>query len=222
MNYYYISLNQFAEFSSAAISSKKRITGQQLNPNNFLLPWYRKARSAMKQYLKDLNNEAPVIEAVSLLANKIPDNRMQEIDRRVSIESLNQLKSFAFPEFLRDVEFEMIRPRTKNIRFDDVTIIVAPDVILKGYYNGKFIYGAIKIHICRSKTLDDRQSRRVSSLLSKYLNNEINKKEGIVLPEICLCLDIFGGRITSALSGSGKEDSEIKNICEELKLTWSS
>ena len=220
MKNYYISVNQFAEFSSGTAATKKRIIKQQVNPNKFLLPWYQTARSAMKKYFKDVNNSTPLDNAIEILASRKNDSKRKQIDQRVSIEALNELKAFAFPTLLRDVEFEIIKPDIKNIVVNNVNIIVAPDVVLKAVYDGNVIYGAIKIHICKSKPFDENQSKYVAGLILKYLNNTISKADGIVLPELCLCLDIFGGRITPASVYTSKLNSEIRTICEELKFLW--
>lgn len=219
MKNYFISVNQFAEFSKSTIASKRRIIKQQQYPNKFLIPWYQKAKSAMKKYLVDINDATPIEEAILILQNKVPVNHRQTIDRRVSIEALNELKTFAFPKMLRDVEFEMLKPFQRTLSLNKINIKVAPDVILRGVYNGKVIYGAVKIHISKTKPFDERQSRFVSNLIYKFLQKEITEKDAVILPELCLCLDIFGGRITSALLSRGNSQ-QIKSICEELKKMW--
>ena len=220
MKNFYISVNQFAEFSSGTLATKKRILKQQVTPNKFLLPWYQTARGAMKRYFKNVNNSTPLDDAIEILMTRDADSKRKQIDKRVSIEALNELKSFAFPLLLRNIEFEIIKPAIKNVFINNVSIIVAPDVVLKATYNGEVIYGAIKIHICKTKPFDESQSVYVASLIRKYLEKAIPNGEGKVLPELCLCLDIFGGRITPASTKSSKLNSDIRTICEELKSLW--
>jgi len=220
MSKYYISANQLAEFYSATNSSKRRIINQQLNPNKLLIPWYQSAKSSIKKYLKNIDNTLPIEKGIELLLNKVPQNSRQNIDRRVSIEALNQLKSFAFPKLLRDIDFEIIQPTTKHISFNNVDIKVSPDVVLKGYYNGMVVYGAVKIHICKSKPFSLEQGNLVSTLIYKYLTKEVARKDEMVLPELCLCLDIFANRITQASVYNRSQVLAIKTICEQLKSLW--
>lgn len=216
----YISVNQFAEFSGGTLATKKRIIKQQVTPNKFLLPWYQTARAAMKKYFKDINNTSSLDDAIELLLSRKADSKRKQIDKKVSIEALNELKSFAFPVLLKNIEFEIIKPPVKNILINNVNIIIAPDIVLKADYNGKIVYGAIKIHICKTKPFDENQCSYVSNLIYAYLEKEITKGNGTVIPELCLCLDIFGGRIMPASSKSLKLNVEIRNICDELKLLW--
>lgn len=216
---YYISINQFAEFSSGTIAAKRRIIKQQKIPNKFLLPWYQAARAAMKKYFKDVNNLTPINEAIAILTSKKPESKRQQTDKKVSLEALEQLKMVAFPRVLRNVQFEIIKPIEKNIDINNVSIVVAPDVILKGKYRGEVIYGAIKIHICKTKPFDQNQSKHVANILYKYLL-AVSGKNGKILPELCLCLDIFSNRVMSASNFTQKDNSELKNICEEVKKLW--
>ena len=174
----------------------------------------------MKKYFKNVNNSTPLDDAIRLLLSRTPDSKRKQTDQKVSIEALNELKKFAFPALLRDVEFEIIKPEVKNILINSVNIIIAPDVVLKGEYRGNIIYGAVKIHICKTKPFDENQSRYVSNLIFKYLEKEVAKENGIVVPELCLCLDIFSGRIMPASSKSTRLNSDIRSICEELKMLW--
>jgi hypothetical protein len=217
---YYISLNQFAEFSKGSIATKKRIIKQQQAPNKFLIQWYQTARSAIKKYLKDINNLTPIDKAIDQLLDKTVQSKRQQSDKTVSIEALQQLKTIAFPSIMKSVDFEIIKIDSKLVQLNGVNIIIAPDVIFKGYFYGQIIYGAVKIHICKYKPFDFGQTQYVSNLIYKYLNKQVPKSQGIVLPELCLCIDIFGGRVTSADAKSQKISTEIKMLCEELKMLW--
>ncbi len=220
MNKYYLSANQFAEFANGTLATKKRIIKQQIIPNKFLVPWYQTARGAMKRYFKNIDNLTPLDEAIGLLTRKEKGTKRQEIDKKVSIEALNELKEFVFPKLLRNLEFEIVKPLEKVVEINNVNIIVAPDVVLKGTFNNKTIYGAIKVHICKSKPFDQKQSQYVANFIHKFLIKKVQTKNSIILPELCICLDIFGGRITTALKTSTKDNLEVKGICEEIKVLW--
>lgn len=220
MKQYQISVNQFAEFSKATFKGKKRILKQQLVANKLLVPWYQSARAAMKKYLKDVSNLTPINEAIDKLTTKTPSTKRQQDEKIASVAALNELKSFAFPKLLREVEFTILKPYRNYFTLNNLDIIVAPDVVLKGKYNGKIIVGAVKVHICKTKPFDDKQGKYVSNLIYRFLQKNITENEGEVLPELCLCIDIFSGRITPATEVTNKEKSEIKSICEEVKNMW--
>ena len=220
MKHYQISVNQFAEFSKATLKGKQRILKQQLVPNLLLIPWYRTARAAMKKYLKEVDNFTPIDEAIEKLTSNVPSTKRQSDERQASVAALTELKTFAFPKLLRDVEYEIIKPAKNFVTLSNVDIIVAPDVVLRGRHKEKIIYGAVKVHICKTKPFDDKQSKYVANLLHRLLVKNMATDEGEILPELCLCIDVFGGRITPASEVTAKERSEIKTICEEVKKLW--
>ncbi|MBX9782775.1 MAG: hypothetical protein K2X48_05690 [Chitinophagaceae bacterium] len=59
MSKYFISTNQLAEYSQATEASKKRIIKQQKVPNKLLIPWYQKAKGAIKKFFSNTSDYAP-------------------------------------------------------------------------------------------------------------------------------------------------------------------
>lgn len=220
MKKFYISLNQFAEFSSATEASKKRIIKQQLNPDKFLIPWYQLAKAAIKAFLSNVSDMAPIKKGIERLTVKVPTNGRQITDRKVSIEALNQITYLKFPDLLKDMKFEIVKPLKKAISINDLDIIIAPDVVLKGTLNGKKVYGAVKIHICKSKPFTHNQAEYVSALLYQYLKKEVMQHGEEVMPELCLCVDVFANRVSSHDKVHKSKITEIKSICHQIKTLW--
>jgi hypothetical protein len=220
MSKYYISVNQFAEFSSATASSKKRILKQQQVPNKLLIPWYQRAKGAIKKYFSNVKDYAPIDSAIKTLLEKIPISDRQRIDRTVSLEALEVIKRIKLPNLLSHIEYEIVLPEIKKTILNDVDIIVAPEILIKAKYKNEVIYGAIKIHISKGKPFNLNQCKYVSALIYRFLTKEMAKKNEKVLPELCLCLDVFSERLVPASENPLKEIAEISILCSEIKDLW--
>lgn len=220
MGKYFISVNQLAEFSSATVSSKKRILKQQKTPNKLLIPWYQKAKGAIKKFFTDVSNYAPIDEAIKQLEARNPINDRQKIDKIVSIQALEIIKKIKLPKILSYMEYELITTAEKSLLVNEVDIKVAPETIIKAKYNGSIYYGAIKIHISKGKPFNLNQATYVSTLVYQHLIKKIAKKGEKVLPELCLCLDVFSESLIPAPSNVIRKFGEIKIVCSEIKALW--
>ena len=220
MSTYRISINQFAEFSASSLASKKRILVQQISPNQFLIPWYQKAKGAIKKYFLNVKDKSPLEKVIDELKVRVPKNSRQIIDKRVSIEAIEIMKGIRIPKLLSDLQIEAVNQTEKAIILNGVNIKIAPDVILRVKYKGKTVYGAVKIHICKGSPFDFQQSKIVSGLLFQFLKKHVAKRGEIVMPELCLSLDVFSERIVPATEVSRLDMAVINNVCEEVKNLW--
>ena len=217
-----ISINQLAEFSSATAAKRKRLIAQQITPNKLLIPWYQQAKAAIRNYLKNVNDESPIVEAVNSIRSKTSTSKRQVTDQKVSLEALDKLRTLRVPRLLRILKYKLIKPDSKKISYGDVDVIIAPDLVIQAKYRGKTIYGAVKIHICKTKPFDPQQAKYVSALLYNYLTREVAQPGEIVNPELCICLDVFSDRFYSASDTCTRELKEIKEFCLEVKKIWDS
>jgi hypothetical protein len=124
------------------------------------------------------------------------------------------------PSILNEIDYSIVKPKTKRTILSNVEVIVAPEVIVKGELNGKTILGAVKIHISKNKPFDLQQARLVATTIVTYLENEVAKDKSEVIPELCFCLDIFNGRMISANKNDEKVYQEMNEICELIKELW--
>jgi len=218
---FYISINQFAEFSEATESSKKRIIKQQKTPNKFLIPWYQKAKGAIKKFFTDTKDYSPIENAIKELEAKVPINDRQRNDRAASIQALEVMKKIKLPRILSSLSYEVVTTDDKEIHINDVDVKIAPEIIIKASYKNEIIYGAVKIHICKGKPFNHVQCSYVAALLYQHLTKKVIKKGERVLPELCLCLDVFAERLVPAPENIAAVSSTIRIICGDIKRLWS-
>lgn len=220
MSKYYISINQFAEFSSATEASKKRIIKQQKIPNKLLIPWYQRAKGAIRKFFSDVKDYTPIDNAIKILEEKVPTNDRQKADKIASIQALELIKKLSLPKTLSVMNYELITADDKSLLINDVDIKVAPEIIIRAKYKNEVVYGAIKIHISKGKPFNHNQALYVSTLLHQFLVKKLAKRGERILPELCLCLDVFSERLVPAPPNIVKEMTEIKAVCNEVKMLW--
>lgn len=220
MSKYQISLNQLVEFRSATEKGKKRIISQQLNPDVFRVPWYQMSKARVKKSIELKGDLTPVYNGINTLMQRETKNKVQESKKRSSIDALERFVRIKLPHILNEIDYFVIKPKSKSIIISDVEVIVAPEVIIKGKLNGKCVMGAVKIHISKSKPFDLQKSKIVASTIFKYLEREIDEDGTIVLPELCFSLDIYGDRIVSAQDEYETTFQEVNTICNEIKHLW--
>src|SRR5690606_28967964 len=98
--------------------------------------------------------------------------------------------------------------------------IISPDVIFRIRINGKTFLGGVKVHISKNNVFDYIQSKYISSLIYKYLEEVVAKPGEEVLEDLCLSIDIFGERVISAPKNISKSLAEIELLCGEIKTYW--
>src|SRR5690606_26678057 len=128
---------QLAEYSSANEHQSNRIIQQQKQPPTVLIAWYQLAKAGMKKSIAEKGNLNTVLDGLKILNEKIIEKVTQgenrkKIDKQVSIEALERFIKLKLPNFIRDLEFQVIKPPTKSYSFSEVEIRVAPDVIFRG------------------------------------------------------------------------------------------
>jgi len=222
MNKPTISINQLAVFSQASLSRKKQILKQQIVPNKVLLPWYQKAKAAIRKYFHSVEDITPLLKAIEAIEKEAtPTKAWAKTNQTVSREALKKMMLMRIPRILRDVQYEIVNASSHSIEVAGVEIKAAPEIIIKARINNKTIYGAIKIHISKSDPFDSKQMELVSTVLYQFLTRKVAHKDEDVLPELCLCVDVFAGRIAGAdKSNWSSLMDQVENICQEVSKLW--
>lgn len=196
------------------------IIRQQKSPNPFKIRWYQLTRSRVKKSLAQNGDLSPVFEGLNVLEGKVTNTKRQQNEKTVSMEALKKFIELKLPAILKRIEYTVVKSPVNSVSIDEVEIIVAPDLIIKGEIGSKIAYGAIKIHISKNEPFDLQQLQMSSSIICKFLNKKVKCKDEVVIPELCFSLDIFGERMVSAKSLPSGIESEIQEICAEIKRLW--
>lgn len=221
MSFYRISVNQMANFQKGSDAKKRSIIKQQKNPNKFRMAYYQLPKARIRKTLEKRGDLEPILNGISELKARMPIKKRQINDRLVSLEALHRFLLFKLPAILKNTDYSLVKkPVTKSVFFDDVEIIVSPDVIVRYNINSQIYLGAMKIHISKGNKFDNTQQKSVASTLYKYLKDEIAMDNEVVDPRLCLSIDIFGEGIVSAPTNLTKYLGSIFNLCIEVKKLW--
>nr|WP_321454199.1 hypothetical protein [uncultured Carboxylicivirga sp.] len=215
-----ISVNQLADFSKATPRGKERIIHQQKYPSKLKVFWYQKAKARIKKSLSEGGDLTPVYKGIQEILRKKPDNKRQLSDKNVSIEALERYIQMGIPKILKDINYQIIKPKENWFIIDDVKLIVAPDVVFTGLMDGIPVIGAIKIHISKTKPFEINQASIVATSIRNFLEQKDEFKAFKVHPGLCMSIDIFGERVIAAKEHENKTISDIKKLCQEIKELW--
>ncbi len=216
-----LSINQLTEFYSGTENKRKRIIEQQKIPNKFLLPWYQQAKAGMRRYFTDINEISPILKTIDLIVKKpATEKKWTQTNKQVSIEAMQRLLEMKMPSILRNNPYEIIKPHDKTVDIYGLNIIVAPEVIIKVNIEGKNVYGAIKFHISKSKPFSNEQASISTSIIYEYVKKKVAGKDGIVIPELCFSLDVFGLGLVHAPVNRVRQLNSLSVICNEVINLW--
>lgn len=216
-----ISLNQLADFSKGSDAKKRRIINQQKTPNTFMMSYYQLAKARIKKSIANNGDIQPVLDGIEELKKRSLTKPRQISDKIVSLEALQRFISFQIPSILKNYNYNILKKvESKSIFIKGVEVIISPDLIIEIEIEGKKYLGAVKTHISKGNKFDQKQQLYVASALHKYLETEIAKKGELVLPELCLSIDVFGDGIISSPKDISSKIRDIEVMCEEIKTMW--
>jgi len=216
-----ISINQLAEYNKKRTEKGKlNIIKQQKNPPPYLTPWYRIVKTRIRKSMELNGNLDPILDAIKDLKLRPSGSNWQNNNNKGSINALKKYLTLDFPAIFDHVDYSVFTPKYKSTILEGVEVSVSPEIVIKGKLNGKTVYGGVKIHISSGNPFDFRQSQIVSYFIQRYLENQVADNKEQVLPELCICLDIFGERIVPS-PGFNKELYEIiVNDCIDIRTKW--
>lgn len=222
MKEYKISVNQLADFTRGSEAKRRSIIKQQKNPSKIIVARYGLAKARFRKFVATRGDIAPVLEGIEQLKNKKPTTDWQANDKKVSLEAMERFIKLKLPSLLQDLDsYEILKKFPFNsFMFSGVDIIVSPDVIVKGVVGDKTYIGAVKIHVSKSAPFETEESKYVATCIYNYLNSFIKTKDIIVLPELCLCIDVFADSIISAPRNIEYVNSKLGEYCLEIIKIW--
>lgn len=218
---YFISINQFVDFSKGSESKKKTIIRQQKEPNKFLISLYQTSRASIKKSLANNGDIRPTIEGLERLKSRVPVKPRQELNKTISIEAIQRYMKIKIPSILRNHKIDIIKkPSIKSIFIEGVEVLISPDIIYTMVYKNQKYIGGVKIHISKRNVFNIEDSKMVSLLIEKYLKIIEKEYNAQVLPELCFSLDVFDGRMVSSPKNKFPFLIKIKNTAKEIKSLW--
>lgn len=221
MGKYIISINQFADFYNGTEAKKKSIIRQQKTPNTFKVSYYQMCKARIKKSLEKKGDVQPVLDGINELHKRLLTKPRQINDRTVSLEAMEKFLKLQIPKILKEFDYEILKkPEIRIINLRGVDVIVSPDLIIKMVIDEKVHYGGVKLHVAKSSRFNAKQQRYVATAIHNYLETVVANDNEVVLPEMCLSVDVFGDGIISAPNDPSLYLKDMEVICEEIKRLW--
>ncbi len=218
---YKISINQLATFSNSTDSKKKSIVRQQKNPPKVLVARYGLAKARIRKAIANYGNIQPILDGIQELKERNPETPFAISDKEVSIQAMERFIKMKLPAFLNDNVYEVLKkPKINSFVIADVEIIVSADLIIKVFIEGQAFLGGVKIHIAKGDIFDRGQAKYVSTCLYQYLDLMFENTGIVVLPELCLSVDVFAETFFTAPTKIEKTLEDIETMCLEIKRIW--
>lgn len=217
---YTISINPLCDFIAGSQRKKASIVRSQKNPSKFMVARYRTAKTRMTRFLKNGFSYQDILSGITDLQAKHCETDFQKNDRKASIDALRLFLELQFPKDFKKLKCSFSTDKRKEIEVNDVAIIVAPDLILRWEENGQKYIGGIKFHISKSNVFDYGKASFAAGLINLYLQNVIANDDEIVVPDHCLCVDVFGTRICSTPQDEKAFLDVLNSACLEIKKLW--
>lgn len=222
MKEYKISVNQLADFTRGSEAKKRSIIRQQKNPAKIIVARYGLAKARCRKFIALRGDISPVLLGIEQLKAKKTETDWQVNDKKVSLEAMERVIKLKLPNLLQDLDSYEILPKFpfNYFIFSGVNIIVSPDLIVKGTIGGKTYIGAVKIHVSKSTPFAADESKYVGTCIYNYLSSFVKDEDIIVLPELCLCIDVFADSIISAPKNIDYVNSKLGEYCLEIIKIW--
>ncbi|MBE5320945.1 hypothetical protein IM793_17400 [Pedobacter sp. MR2016-19] len=216
-----ISLNQLVEASVSTSNAKTRIVKQQLVVNRILIMWYRLAKKKLKEYFIDVRNIKVLNDALAEI-KKLPEEKKNAArDKQVSLEAIQKVINMKFDKILI-YGYEILKIKDTSLELDDIRVTINPDLIFRYIEDGVVKIGALKYHVSKTKPFDLQQSRLIANLIKQLLEEKVANKDEVVDEKLCWSYDVFAERLLHADKDANISNSEIKNLCIELKTIFKS
>lgn len=218
---YKISINQLASFSASSEAKKKSIVRQQKNPPKVLVARYSLAKARIRKAIASYGNIKPILDGIQELKERNPETPFAISDKEVSIEAMERFIKMKLPTFLNDNVYEVLKkPKINSFIISDVEVIVSADLIIKVFIDGQPFLGGVKIHIAKGDAFDRDMAKYASTCLYIYLDLMYENTGIVVLPELCLSVDVFAESYFTAPSKIEKTIEDIETMCIEIKQIW--
>ena len=216
---YPVTVNQFAKFSEGSESVKKGIVKNKKIPPEKSFFWYQTPTAQIPKYVAD-GNIRHLFDGIQRLKDSKPTGKHKINNKRLSIKAIEEFQKTVLPLDFRNLKKEVRKPKEKVINWLGVAIKITPDLVFTAEVDGQKIIGGIKLHFKSTKPFTRLQERIVAYLLQQYLEKTVAQDGEIVLPEFCLCIDVFGNHVTSAPVGTNIPKKEINLACKEYADLW--
>lgn len=226
---YFCTVRQLAKFTMATEKGKLNIVKGYVEPPEKRGFWHQMSERAIRQSLRMNGDARPLYqELVALRKPRKQETEKQRQNRELCIKDIEQYLKIALPFKFKEVKKQQVDRDRGDVNYIDhlgVRISVNPDFIFRGTYEGKKIIGGVRLVASKGKKMRALQHRIITYFMHRFLMAQIAGPDEEVLPELCLCIDLYGSeglKVTTAPTGTDVPNKAIEDTCKEFAALWDS
>jgi hypothetical protein len=216
-----ISVSKLGEYMSAHSGRRRTIVADQKRPKDFIVTWYKEARSTLIEYFTRGCEPQLIEQAIEALAEGPYETERRQQEAELSVEALDVF--LEDPELL-DLSGLTIRAGSNNtppLSIAGVNISVAPDLLLEGTHrNGSPFRGTVKIYMVKGHGLDADAGACAATVIRQWTDQFYAEAAKLGSPAHCMVLDVFAQKVFSAPKSFRRRMTQIEAACEEIALRW--
>ena len=218
-----ISANKLGLYLISRPRQQSLILRDQKFPPDYKPHYYKEASEAISQFLaSDLSNPAILQNALVILNKSTPKNFQDQTRLAINIEAIN-----AFINIIDDINFQNSKPALGShaqpyLTFNDVTVSVRPEIVLKGKNKKKIDFVAgVKLYFSKSHPLTEEAGGYIATLIHLHCGENF-AQYGKVNSQMCMVIDIFSGKIFFGSKSIVRKQQDVVAACEHIKQLWPS
>lgn len=218
-----MSANQLAEYTLASPTRRQAIIRNAKFAPTFLVIRYTAAKAAICDYLaNDLRPTGPLANAQTeqMLLSKGGGTSHAKNDAALSAEAIQNFRSMAGPNFMPGVTFTQNTSQLPKLMISGVEVSVNLDLISRNEPKG--LVGGVMLQTSKavaSKGWREDHSKCVSSLVWMIARKHLAAL-GAVERRLCVCVDVFARKTTSAPTHYKRILRNIEASCGEIAMFW--
>lgn len=214
------SLNQFAAFFEASESVQNGIVkGQKFPPKKKFFYYQTSNASISKSIL--LNDTKPLYDGIKKLKNTSPIGKQKLSNKVSSIEAIESFLKMKLPGSFIMLEKEKLKYKNQLLNVFGVWVKISPNVVFITEIKGESVIGAVKLHSAKSSPFNKMRMKVVSFLLKKFLDRIVKEKGDLtVLPNLCICIDVFDKTYVTAPVGTDEPSLKLKRSSLDYISKW--
>jgi hypothetical protein len=213
-----ISAPKLEEYLEASASRRERILRDQKFPRTDVVVRYEKARQAIRAAL--VSGNAPTrLKELARAIEQMPAKSSYDSDSaRLSAEAVRRFATLHDRLALKDTRALLPSAPKFSLVSEGVSISIAPAVLLRRTKRDGMEYcGALTVVLRKDEPLGLQGGKAVAELARLALANAGYKN---IRPDLCVAVDVFGGRIFTAAGRGQRIAGEIASACREIAVRW--
>jgi hypothetical protein len=218
-----ISINKLGEYIISRAARQRKILHDRKYPDpDFQMgAYHREASEAVSQYISNgAIDITPIERALRVLSQQTPEKIGTARRINANIDALE-----TFSSMLDDINLEGANPFIGSqsgpvLTYQNVTISVRPEIVLRSTVKKKRYVGALKLHFSKTHPHNEESAGYVSAALNEFCRVHLVQDDEIVNPTFCKLIDVASGKVFDGVKSTKKRLADIAAECQNIAALW--